>query len=312
MTAASTQLANAIDSLKGLFGGAQGGVERLPMFRQLLEEASAACAEDVRALADLPVRISLEAIATGTIGDVAVPERADHALAVLSAPGWGSSLFVCADRDVVFALVELLLGGDGSQPAPAPDRALTKLEVDLAGVLFASLARMLAGAFQPIAATAMTIEALGDAIDFDTVHREPAAALARFRFEAMERSGEMLVAIPQAALAPMRKPLSYVAPKAEPPPDPGWMQHIHKEVTRTHVTLTAILDERPGLLSEVFALKVGQIVELNATAESRVRVECNGERLVWCELGKSNGAYTLRVEDFIDREQEFMDDILAA
>jgi flagellar motor switch protein FliM len=110
----------------------------------------------------------------------------------------------------------------------------------------------------------------------------------------------------------LRKPLSQAAPKAAPQPDPGWAQHIRKEVTRTHVTLTAILDERPGLLAEVFDLKVGQIIELEATPQSRVRVESNGERLMWCDFGKSNGVYTLRVDSFVDREQEFMDDILVA
>ena len=115
-----------------------------------------------------------------------------------------------------------------------------------------------------------------------------------------------------SALSALRKPLSQAAPKAAPQPDPGWAQHIRKEVTRTHVTLTAILDERPGLLAEVFDLKVGQIVELDATPQSRVRVESNGERLMWCDFGKSNGVYTLRVDSFVDREQEFMDEILVA
>jgi flagellar motor switch protein FliM len=42
-----------------------------------------------------------------------------------------------------------------------------------------------------------------------------------------------------------------------------------------------------------------------------MRVECNGERMLWCHLGKANGVYTLRVDGFVDREQEFMEDILA-
>ena len=72
-----------------------------------------------------------------------------------------------------------------------------------------------------------------------------------------------------------------------------------------------MLDERLAPLQEIADLKVGQILQLNATAASRVRVECNGEPLLWCQLGKSNGAYTLRVEEPIDRDQEFANDILA-
>src|SRR5262249_32715413 len=144
-------------------------------------------------------------------------------------------------------------------------------------------------------------------IDFDRIESDQAVVIARYRLEILGRSGEVQVAIPHAALGALRKVLSQAAPKAEAQPDPGWTQHIRKEVTRAQVTLTAILDERPGLLAEVLNLEVGQIVELQATAQSRVRVECNGERLMWCDFGKSGGAYTLRFDSFVDREQEFMD-----
>jgi flagellar motor switch protein FliM len=110
----------------------------------------------------------------------------------------------------------------------------------------------------------------------------------------------------------MRQPLSLAPAKAEARPDPGWAQQIRNQLTRADVTLTAILEERPGLLGEVLGLAVGQVIDLEATPQSRVRVECNGEALIWCDLGKSNGVYTLRVDSFVDREQEFMDDILAA
>jgi flagellar motor switch protein FliM len=33
---------------------------------------------------------------------------------------------------------------------------------------------------------------------------------------------------------------------------------------------------------------------------------------MWCHLGKSNGFYTLRVDELVSREQEFMEDILSA
>ena len=48
-----------------------------------------------------------------------------------------------------------------------------------------------------------------------------------------------------------------------------------------------------------------------STPRTRVHLECDGQRMVVCQFGKSNGVYTLRVDDFIDREQEFMNDILS-
>ena len=312
MTASGTQSTLTRESLQGLFGAAQGGLERLPMLRQALEQTGQACAEEIRNVAATPLRLTLQGIDPGTVGEVLVPGRGDRAIAVLDASGWEAQLFACADQDAVFAIVEAMLGGDGSQPAHAGDRALSRIETDVAALFFASIARGLAAAFEPIAASPFSVAATADAIDFDSIGLEHAVVVAKYRLDALGRGGEVRVAIPQSALNALRKPLSQAAPKDTPRPDPRWARHIQKEVTRSNVTLTAILDERPGLLAEVFSLEVGQIVELQATPHSRVRVECNGERLIWCDLGKSNGVYTLRVDAFVDREQEFMEDILAA
>lgn len=312
MTASPTQPAPLTrESLQGLFGAAQGGLERLPLLRQALERMGPACTEEVRSVATMPLRLVLQGIGTGTAGDVLPQDGPDGAVAVLGAPGWGTQLFACADRAAVFVTVEAMLGSDGSQPGYTAERPLSKIETGVAGLFFAAVARALAQSFAPIAASPFGVEATGDEIDLDAIDRDQAVVVARYRLDALEQGGEVSIAIPQSALGALRKPLSE-APKAAARPDPGWAQHIQKEMTRSNVTLTAILDERPGLLAEVFNLKVGQIIDLEATPQSRVRVECNGERLIWCDLGKSNGVYTLRVDAFVDHEQEFMNDILAA
>jgi flagellar motor switch protein FliM len=136
---------------------------------------------------------------------------------------------------------------------------------------------------------------------------------AKYRLEVCEAAvGEILVAVPSAALSALQKPLSRVPPKDALRPDPGWTRQIEKEVNRASVTLVAVLDERPGTLGEITQFQVGEIIELKASPQSRVRVECNGDRLMWCDLGKSGGVYTLRVDAFVDREQEFIDEIRAA
>ncbi|WP_244532061.1 FliM/FliN family flagellar motor C-terminal domain-containing protein [Methylocapsa palsarum] len=56
-------------------------------------------------------------------------------------------------------------------------------------------------------------------------------------------------------------------------------------------------------------LRVGQIFALQATIKTRVKLKCNAEPLFWCSLGQDAGCYTMRVEDFINKEQEFIDDV---
>src|SRR5437867_7298790 len=98
MTAASTQAASSRESLQGLFGAAQGGLERLPLLRQALERTGPACAEEARSVAAAPLRLALQGIDSGNGGDVLVPDRSERAIAVLDASGWDAQLFASADR----------------------------------------------------------------------------------------------------------------------------------------------------------------------------------------------------------------------
>jgi flagellar motor switch protein FliM len=311
MTAADKQ--SALQNLQGLVGGHGSGVERLPMLRVGLENVTKACTEDFRNLATIPVKLVLEGIEGGTAGDLLAGERGSSAVALFEAPGWATRIVVSAQRTTVFSVVESLLGGDGAQPAHTEERPLSKIEVRVAGVFFASIAKALTAAFAPVAPSAFNLVATADQPDFERIARTEPMVAAKYRLEVCETAmGEVLVAVPSAALSALQKPLSRVPPKDTLRPDPGWTRQIEKEVNRASVTLVAVLDERPGTLGEITQFQVGEIIELKASPQSRVRVECNGDRLMWCDLGKSGGVYTLRVDAFVDREQEFIDEIRAA
>jgi len=312
MSGAEATSAAGRDSLAELFTGSSNFVERVPMLRVAFDRAAASCTEDLAAVADPPPQLTLLAIGSGTAGDLLDAHDGKSAVAVLHAARWNARLLVSADRDSVFAVLEAMLGGDGSQPAPAADRPLTRIETGVVGTLFERMAKALGVGFAGLADTPFVVESTTDSIDYDAIgRRNNSIVAAKFRLEAAGRGGEILIAVARAALTPLRQVLGRVPAKQAPALDPHWSQQMQSEVTRAHVRLSAVLDERMGLLGEVADFKVGQIVELNATAHHRVRLECDGERLVWCHLGKSQGKYALRVDEPVDREQEFMNEILS-
>jgi flagellar motor switch protein FliM len=269
------------------------------------------CAENLRGASALPAQVALQSIETGPAGELLVFLEGASVTGLLHAPKWDARLLAATDRALVFMLIEMLLGGDGSQPAYMAERPFSKLETKVVGAFFHRMVQALAAAFAPIAATPLAVEACADRLDFDAIGgRNTQMVVARFRLELQDRAGEFLVAIPRSVFAPMREALSRATPKEATKADPRWSQRIQSEITRTNVAVRAVLDERWITLEEVSSLKVGQVMQLNATPSSRVRVECNDEPLLWCQLGKSNGVYTLRVDEFIDPQQEFLDDIL--
>jgi flagellar motor switch protein FliM len=300
------------DSLAELFAGSSNFVERLPMLRVALERAADLCTENLAAVGDQPPVVALAGVESGTAADLLGPYSGKGMVAVLHAAQWNARLVAVADQGLVFSIVETMLGSDGTQPAYQADRPFTRVEKSVAGVFFRRLAASLERAFADVAETPIAVESIEDEIEYDVLGSPSNSVVAAtFGVEAMGGGGQMRVAVTRAALNPLRQALARVPAKEAPAADARWSQQIQNEVSRAYVMLTAVLDERMGMLGEVADFRVGQIVEFNATAHGRVRLECNGERLMWCHLGKSQGKYTLRVDEMVDREQEFMDEILA-
>jgi flagellar motor switch protein FliM len=282
------------------------------MLRLGLQEAAAALTDDLKLLSAVPPRVQLKGLKADMAQAAFLPHAGRSAIGVVNAAAWNGHCYLSADRDAAFMIVDLLLGGEGAPPAAVPDRPLSKIETRVAGVFFTSFAKALAAAFAPIAETTFEVEATWAEPDFDEISVGAPMVIAGFRLEEPGRTGEILLLIPQATIDAVRKPLSLAPVQAVPGPDAGWEQSMRQEVTRANVALSAILDERAGTLGEIAALQVGQILQINATVHSRVCIEANGERLMWCQLGKSAGLYTLRVEEFVNREQEFMQDLLSS
>ena len=313
MAAAGERLRAGSDSLEELFTGASRFVERLPRLRILLERAGVTCTEELAVEVAETAEFALQGIDSGTAGELLAGHEGSSITGVLHAPKWGARLLVCADRAAVRVIIDMMLGGEGSPAGAAAERPFTKLDARLAGAFFARLAGVLAATFVSVAETPFVLENSDSEIDYDVIGRQNGSiVMARYRLTASGQSGTINVAIPRSALNPLRDALSHVPSEDTAPADPGWTRKIEGELTRTSVVLSAVLDERMGLLGEIANLEVGQVLPLNATANSRVRLECNGERLIWCQLGKSNEVYTLRVDAFVDQQQEFMDEILSA
>jgi len=302
----------ALPNIQSLFGGGSASVDRLPMLRAVFERAASACAQEMRAFAIAPPLLTLASLETGAAGDVLAQHDGAIVTGVLNAPGWNTRLLISARRSAVFAIVEMMLGGDGSQPAYAGKRPFSKIETRIAVAFFERFAGALGTSVASVAATPFTLEAAANAIDFDPIGGRSTAVFAvKLNLDVLGRGGEILIAVPQSAIAAMRQAFSRTSTKDASLPDPRWSQQIEREITRASVTLSAVLDERAMRLGEVSQFRVGQVLELKATSRSRVHLECDGERMVLCQFGKSNGVYTLRVDDFVDREREFMNDILS-
>lgn len=286
-------------------------LDRLPMLHVLFDRMATHCADGLRQFAASQAYYSLCSVESGRIGDVLETYEGMAIAGIFQAPSWDSQLIVGFDRDFIFTMVEVLFGADGSEPPVEDERSFSNIEARVAQLLFEQMAKSLKASFALVSDTSFQFERQETRMDFAVIgRRNNLAVIAKFLLQALNRGGEMFVLIPQQALTPMRRVLSHTANAESTSRDPKWAQKIRDEVNRTEVKVRAILEEREIALGDAAALKVGQVIHLNATPTSRVKLESADQPLFWCQLGQSDGNYVVRLDEQINPNQDFVDDVL--
>jgi len=300
-------------SLDGLFAGPQDLVERLPMLRTILQKTASGWAEQIRNISATAPEVVLVGVESGPPQSMIGATANQGVACVIEAPKWNARLIVCAEYEFAFTIVEMLLGGDGSEPVQMADRPLSRTELGLVQLVFDQFANALEQAFEPVAPANFTAGPAAARVSIDVLGRliVPIVA-AKFHLFALGLGGAVTLLMSQSVLSPIRNELSRTASPEATRPDPAWSQKIQSEVSRANVDLVAVLDEQELSLGDVAQFSVGQILRLGASPDGILRVECNGEALINCDIGKANGVYALRIRDFVDKEKEFMEDILAS
>ncbi|MBY6242163.1 FliM/FliN family flagellar motor switch protein [Methylosinus sp. Sm6] len=294
---------------------AGGGLspDRLPMLRVALDETASAFEQALRRLGLPSPQVAVESLVSARAADAQIALEAYALTATYGGAEPDARVAIGAERKFVFAMVEGLFGADGSEPFYDEERALTGVETRLGRLVLDRLAKTLQ-------ASLLTVAGAAPGLDPIEAKPEPAGAarrggsmlICRLRLSALGCDSQSIVAIPQGVLEPLREALSADPAATIQSVDPLWAQRMKARVTQTELSLAAVMERRDLTLGDVARFEVGQIVELPVTPTGLIALECEGQTLFWCEIGQKDGAYTIRIAEFVDKEQEFIDDMLGA
>ena len=89
-----------------------------------------------------------------------------------------------------------------------------------------------------------------------------------------------------------------------------WGARFGEEVMRSSVRLEAVMPLSRLTLGEIADFHEGQVIEIDATAQSAALLSARKKTLFVCEFGKLGQHYTVRVKHPFDAAQEFIDGLL--
>ena len=152
------------------------------------------------------IDVTLEQNKSVRFGDYLDKLEVPSMIIVVKANEWDNYALLTIDRDLIYSIVDVLLGGKkGKAHMPIEGRSYTTIE----RVLMERMARVilndLSAAFDPISPVKFRFERLETNPRFASIARSAnAAILSRFHIEMDERGGNIDLIIPNATLEPVR------------------------------------------------------------------------------------------------------------
>jgi flagellar motor switch protein FliM len=257
------------------------------------------------------VDVSYAGFKTGRYGEVMHALGGAMAVCDASIADWCDRFTLVCDSPMIITLVENMLGAVSDSIEEPEPRPLSKIELDLAAMMFDRVSDALrasihgAGGQEP---------RLGPAINAE--NRKPSDDGFDETFVAMVDMsvgiGPVLstfhVVIPQGVLLKSKitvpKPVIGAKTRVE------WSEQLGEQVRRSKVTLEARIRLEAQTLDTISRLQAGDIIPFNEAGDVRVEVNANGRNLYVCEFGRSGARYTVRVKDTYGSEEELLQHII--
>lgn len=277
----------------------------------LFKEVAAGLSAKLGKLTSLPMEATLQALET-IDREAALSLAKGHAVSQVAVEAWGSHLVFAADRTFVYTMVDLLFGAAEDAAPYSVERPFTAIELGLVEKVFRTLIIALDQAFSGGTHSLFKLSDVvnGDRLDRDAVSDMRVTAC-RIALSALGRRGTMTIIFPRSSYAAMHDALLRLIQTPSERTDPEWAKKLRGEVTRARVTVEAYLDRGKMTLEEVSRLAPGQVLALPAGALEQIRLRSGGHALFNCALGKSGSAFTVRIKDPVDSEEDFINDIAA-
>lgn len=245
----------------------------------------------------------LQAEIVASLGEISFIEAADFRNA-LSSPSCliMLKLFPRQERMVlhfgsstVLGLLELLLGGTGSDPLAA-SRELTEIEWSLLEEVVRVLVRALGEAWQPIAPVEFVVESLGSdpaALLFP----DPAPALVRVGFTLQwgQQTGNFELVVPRA-LFETTGPADGQPMASTPEPDQANLKRNLDFLENAQVELEVRLQGPTLAITEILALAAGQVITFDYSLQKSIHGLVNGDLTIMGHIVSAGRKRAFQVE----------------
>jgi flagellar motor switch protein FliM len=243
------------------------------------------------------VEVSLDRITSVRFGEYLNSIPLPAILAVFKAEEWENFGLFTVDSNLIYAMIDVLLGGRRGQTATRVDgRPYTTIETGLVKRMVEVVLADAEQAFRPVSPVKFNVDRLETNPRFAAISRPTnAAILVRLRIDMEDRGGAIEMLLPYATIEPIRETLlqSFMGDKFGR--DPIWEGHLATEIWQAEVEVDAVLYEEMLPLKRLMDLDVGDTLMLDLKADAFVKVRCGDVGLTEGRMGRMGDKIAVRV-----------------
>ncbi len=282
--------------IRAIINSAMVSYERLPMLEIVFDRMVRLLTTSLRKFTSVNVEISLDNIATMRFGDYLNSIPLPAMISVFKAEEWDNNGLLTVDSNLIYSIVDVLLGGRGAPTVRVEGRPYTSIETNLMRRLIELVLVNAEVAFKPLSPVKFDLERLETNPRFATIARQAdAAILIKLNIDMEDCGGCIEMLLPFATLEPIRELLLQGFMGEKFGHDNIWESHLATEFYKTSIPIEAVLDEMMLPLQRVMSLEVGDTIVLNSGPDDPVHLRCGGIPLVSGSMGRTGSNIAVSV-----------------
>jgi flagellar motor switch protein FliM len=272
--------------------------ENLPMLDvmadRLVVQLTTSLKTHTSAAADVSVKVLEYSSYEDAIGQINIPSL----LNIVHADAWNGNLLLAVDAKLLYAALEIQLGGRRSDPARAEGRNFTPIEVAIGKKFSEVILQDLSKCFSQLSQVSFEIKSTESNPQFAAIS-QPVNPTVRISLEISldNRKGRVELIIPYSTLEPVRGILSKVFLGEKLGSDEQWQDHVKGEVEASFVDVRAVLHEGEMSMLDMLSWRVGDTINLDIPEDKECILYGSGVPMCNGRMGKSKNKIAVRITE---------------
>lgn len=293
----SSQEGDDRSGLRALINSALVSHRRLPMLDVIFDRTARLMTTNMRQLTNDNVEVTLDDISSTRFGDFLQSISGPSIVGVVKSPTLDNYCLIAVDAQLVYSVVDLLLGGRRSGGVLAlEDRGFTQIELALIQRVMTQLIDDLGAAFAPVADVDFSLDRIETTPRFAAIAQEAnVCSLAKFRVDMEDRGGRVAILMPHATLEPIYKRLLREFIGEANANEAAWRDHLEAGLDAATLDLKVVLAEREITLGEIGDLKPGQTISFSASTKTLAEIRAGKTIVARGAVGRSGEYIAVRL-----------------